>query len=272
LIENDANLGFGGGLNVGLRALLAAEPPDYVILLNQDTVVAPGWLATILEPFDDTDVGAVGCKLLYPDGKTIQHAGAYLEYPRAIAQHLGWHQPDVGQYDQTRDVEYVTAAALALRVAALQEVGIFDEGYNPGYYEDTDLLWRLRQAQYRVVYTGAASSLHLESTSSPDIVRRSKLYNRNRLRFVLKTYPGAAFWQDFVPAERMFIAQHGVADEARALRWAYLHALIALPDILAARGPLHPEDSLDQKEVGRLLLSLRRMIGDCERARLAAVA
>ena len=268
LIENQANLGFGGGVNVGLRALLAEQTPDYVILLNQDTEVAPGWLDGILRPFEDAAVGAVGCKLLYPDNKTIQHAGSRLEYPRALAHHIGWHEADEGQYDLRRDIDYVTGAALALRMTALQAIGLFDEGYNPGYYEDSDLCWRLRHANYRVVYTGSASSVHHESTSSPDKLRQSMIYNRNRLRFVLKTFSTTAFWQDFEPAERQFIARHGIGEEARALRWAYLHALIALPDTLAARGPLHPDDPFDQVQVGRLLISLRRMIGECARARL----
>ncbi len=272
VLENETNLGFGGGVNVGFNLLLESGAPDYLILLNQDTVVAPGWQAAILEPFADENVGAVGCKLLYPDGKTVQHAGAYLEYPRALAQHIGWYEPDKGQYDVTRDVHYVTGAALALRMSALRQVGLFDEGYNPGYYEDSDLCWRLRHASYRIVYTGMASALHQESTSIQDIVRRSRLYNRNRLRFVLKTYSSTSFWQDFVPAERRFIAQHGVDDEARALRWAYLHALIALPSTLAARRPLHSDDALDQVKVGQLLVSLRRTVSDCARARLSQIA
>lgn len=267
VIENSSNLGFGGGVNTGLRALLRARPPDYVVLLNQDAIVAPGWLEGMLRPFDSPRVGAVGCKLLYPDG-TLQHAGAYLEYPRAIAQHIGWHQPDDGRYDLKRDIDYVTGASLALRVTALRRVGLFDEGYNPGYYEDSDLLWRLRRAGYRVVYTGSACAVHHESTSTADTVRRGMLYNRNRLRFILKTLPARAFWEDFVPAERMFIARHGVGDEARALRWAYLHALIALPDTLAARQPLHPADPLDHYAVARVLVSLRRLIGAYTRARL----
>ena len=272
VIENQANLGFGGGVNVGLRTLLAEQGPEYVVLLNQDTEVAPGWLAGMLQPFDDAAVGAVGCKLLYPDNKTIQHAGSRLEYPRALAHHIGWHEADDGQFDLECDIDYVTGAALALRRSALEAVGLFDEGYNPGYYEDSDLCWRLRQARYRVMYNGAASALHHESTSSPNPLRQSMIYNRNRLRFVLKTYTSTAFWQDFEPTERRFIACHGVGNEARALRWAYLHALIALPDTLAARRPLQPDDPFDQEQVGRLLLSLRRMIGECAQVRLAKSA
>jgi GT2 family glycosyltransferase len=267
IIENGANLGFSGGVNVGLRALLRDDPPEAVVLLNQDTIVAADWLERLLDPFVDPEVAAVGCKLLYPDG-TIQHAGAYLEYPRQIAQHIGWHERDAGQYDETREMQYVTGASLALRTAAIQRIGFFDEGYNPGYYEDSDYIWRLRHAGYRVMYTGAASAIHCESASTSDRVRRSMLYNRNRLRFMLKTMPGTAFWQDCVPAEREFIARHGVGEEARALRWAYLHALMMLDDTLRERSRHYPDDPLAREDVGRALLDFRRWLSTCAHTRL----
>ena len=254
IIENGTNLGFSGGVNVGLRALLRSSPPEVVVLLNQDTIVAPNWLEWLIKPFSAPAVGAVGCKLLYPDS-TIQHAGAYLEYPRLIAQHIGWHEHDRGQYDETRELEYVTGAALALRMSGVEQVGFFDEGYNPGYYEDSDFIWRLRAAGYRIMYTGSAHAVNQESSSTSDRVWRSMVYNRNRLRFMLKTVRSTAFWQDCVPAEHAFIAQHGVGDEARALRWAYLHTLIALEDTLQARTAIHPEDPLTHADVACTLLA-----------------
>ena len=71
-----------------------------------------------------------------------------------------------------------------------------------------------------------------------------------------------------MPAEHTFIARHGMGDEARVLRWAYLHALIALPDTLTVRRSLYPQDPLAEAEVGRALMSLRRWISDCARSRL----
>src|SRR5262245_52794363 len=138
LVENGRNLGFSAGMNVGIRLLRdAAEPPDVVVLLNQDTIVASDWLANILAPLEQDDrVAAVGCKIYYLDGRTLQHAGAWLEPGRAIPRHYGYGVLDEGQYDQPRDLEWVTGAALALRCSALDEVGLFDEGYSPAYIED----------------------------------------------------------------------------------------------------------------------------------------
>ncbi|MFO7168409.1 MAG: glycosyltransferase [Chloroflexota bacterium] len=85
LVRSVAPLGFAGACNLGIRAALEGgpgeEPPEAVVLLNQDTVVDPGWLAALLQPLrEDPAAGVVGSLARYPDGR-IQHAGAELLEP-----------------------------------------------------------------------------------------------------------------------------------------------------------------------------------------------
>ena len=148
LLTNDRNLGFAAGNNVGLQ-VLAGMPcetsTDFAVLLNQDTVVHHGWLASLARTFAGTRVGIAGCKLLYPDG-TIQHAGGYLYGPRGETGHRGRHDkaegtttPVAGPPDGLTDIEFVTGAALAISREALATIGPLDEGFWPAYYEDVDL-------------------------------------------------------------------------------------------------------------------------------------
>ncbi len=248
ILRNKRNLGFGGGINVGIRALQALpEPPDLVALLNQDTLLDAGWLEAIIAPFQaDPQVGAVGSKILYDDG-TIQHAGLYLEWPRAVAQHVGWHEPDRGQYDERQVVAMVTGAAIALRMEALKTVGLFDDGYAPAYYEDADLCWRLQRHGYRIIYAPQETLTHYESLSLRDEFIRSSYYNRGRLRFVLKTYQWTDILGSFAESECSFILEHGHTVEARALRWAYIQTLIHLDEILQARSAFYPALEDEQK-------------------------
>jgi GT2 family glycosyltransferase len=246
ILRNRANLGFAGGMNTGIAALRSLPtPPDIVVLLNQDTVVVPQWLGALADTFaDDADLGAAGCKICYADG-TIQHAGMYLEWPRAVAHHVGTHEADDGQYDTLHEYDAVTGAALALRMDALDMVGLFDEGYTPAYYEDVDLCWRLRHAGYRVAYVPQAVLMHHESLSLRDPIVRGQYYNRGRLRYVLKTYSFEDLLGAFIEAEQAFIYQHIHPAEGRVLRRAYMDTLLALPDIWQARadaaGPLSEE-------------------------------
>lgn len=260
LIRNQNNLGFSGGMNIGIRALLAQEqPPEAILLLNQDTLVDQGWLGALTAALEaDPATGAVGCKIRYPDGR-IQHAGVTLDWPRAIVSHVGWHERDEGQYDTPRNFEFLTGAALALRTEALIRVGMLDEGYAPAYFEDVDLCWRLRRFGYQLRYEPRATLIHQESLSLRDELTRSAHYNYGRLRFVLKTYPLADLLGPFAEAERAFACQYAHTAEGRALRWAYDGTLDALPGILAARRDLGVDAPTSVPTAFRdLLVGLRR--------------
>ena len=101
MIENQRNLGFAGGYNVGVQAAQS----EYLLLVNQDVVVREGWLEAMLAALASPDVGIVGCKLLCSDG-TIRHAGGSVSYPLAQLSHRGYHELDQGQWRERR-VQYI---------------------------------------------------------------------------------------------------------------------------------------------------------------------
>ncbi len=261
LIRNQRNLGFAGGMNSGIRALLNdSPPPDVLVLLNQDTVLDPTCIEHLVSPMmTDEQVAAVGAKIRYPDG-TIQHAGVFLEWPRAIVRHIGWHEPDRGQHDTLQEYEFVTGAAIALRTKAIAAVQMFDEGFTPAYFEDIDLCQRLRKQGWKIVYNPAATLVHHESLSLPDELQRSCYYNRGRLRFIFKHYSLHDLEESFLPAELHHIQRHVLwPNEGRALRWAYTETLLHWRTILRGRqqvyGSCHP---LEEERMGHILMQLQR--------------
>jgi GT2 family glycosyltransferase len=181
VIRTGENLGFAGGNNVGIQAARG----EVIVLLNQDTEVEPESLERIAAAFAaDARIGAVGCKLLYPDRKTIQHAGAVI-FPNGNTMHVGVGEEDRGQYDEPRESEYVTGAALGLRRVALEEVGLLDAGYFPAYFEELDLLMRMRRAGWKVWYEPRAVVVHHESqTMGAGSARFVRAYTLNRLRYL----------------------------------------------------------------------------------------
>lgn len=231
LIESERNLGYAGGCNVGLRA----AGGDVLLLLNQDTVVRPGWAATLYAALQDTSVGVVGCKLLYNDG-LVQHAGGILRWPRAEADHWGHCEADDGRWDVPREPDYVSGAAWGMRRDTFERVGELDEGFWPAYYEDDDYCLRVRQAGLRVLYVPRAVAVHAESTS---LGGRSAAYleafHRGRLRLVLKHLSPQQFLDDFAPAEREWLAGPVARDERLALMRVYRAALHMLPALYAAQ-------------------------------------
>lgn len=199
LIRNRRNLGFAGGCNVGLRAAQG----NVLVLLNQDTVVQEGWVDAIVEALQDPQVGVVGCKILEADGKTLHHCGGLLDMDAVETQHRGVGEIDRGQYDRPEDVPFVTGAAYALRRDVLERVGLFDELFYPGYYEDTDYCIRVREAGLRVRYVPAAVVVHSVSASTrQDWIRMRFYYYRNRMICALKHLAVQQFVDRFGPAER----------------------------------------------------------------------
>jgi GT2 family glycosyltransferase len=253
LIENEHNLGFAGGCNVGLQAALR----EHLVLANQDVTVQEGWLEGMLKALAPPEVGIVGCKLLYPDG-TIQHAGGIISYPLGHPNHYGYREPDEGQWDEQREVDYVIGASLGLKRTVLNEIGLFDEGFFPAFYEEVDLCFRARAAGYQVVYTPDAVGIHHETTT---VDREGAEYHRwmgrGRLRFVLKHYTAEQFHDDFVPAEQSWLATLAAPAERAGLRMAYLDTLLGLRDV-PRTGVLAEEDH--EEEVAEALISLREML------------
>lgn len=218
VLRNETNLGFAGGMNVGIRA---SESP-IVVLLNQDAELDSTCLERLFQRFQaDGRVGAVGCKLLFSDRVTLQHAGGYLAYPLALGQHFGYGDRDFGQFDNRTDVEFLSGAVLALRRLALDQVGLLDEQFWPGYFEEVDLCRRLAAAGHRVVYCADAVAIHHESASlGKNSERYFTAYHRSRLKFVLKHYDDDYF-QQFVEAEEMRFPRLGADLERRVLVSVY---------------------------------------------------
>ncbi|NQU43313.1 glycosyltransferase family 2 protein, partial [bacterium] len=148
LIQSPINLGFAGGNNLGLREAHG----DFLLLLNDDTEVYPGWLDALARAATEWPrVGIFGCKLLYPDGKTIQHAGARI-VANGTSAHIGYKEPNDGRFDEPLFCDYVTGAAFAIRRDVYERLGGLDEKYFPIYYEEADYCWQARRIGYGVLY------------------------------------------------------------------------------------------------------------------------
>ncbi|HXH22444.1 MAG TPA: glycosyltransferase family 2 protein [Dehalococcoidia bacterium] len=141
---------------------------EQLLFLNNDVqVIAREWLTAMVEHAQRPEVGAVGAKLLYPDG-TIQHGGVVLGI-RGMAGHAFRHQPDEAEGYQglahvTRNCSAVTAACLLIRRAVFEEVGGFDEALRVDL-NDIDLCLRIRRRGYLIVYTPLARLYHYEGAS-----------------------------------------------------------------------------------------------------------
>jgi GT2 family glycosyltransferase len=154
VLRNEKNLGFAATCNRGIERAIEHDA-DYVLLLNQDTTVAPDMLATLVACGDEHPAaGCIAPKTLamqpMPDGAPqLLYAGAWRQ-----CLPLRQHVPGSGRADRATatspiEVDYAWGHGMLLRSAALRDVGLFDPDFFM-YYEDIDLCLRLHDAGWQI--------------------------------------------------------------------------------------------------------------------------
>lgn len=175
ILRNPTNLGFGPANNQGA----AMARGRYLLLLNSDAWVRPGWLEPLIEVADaDPGVAAVAPKLLYPDGR-LQEAGSIIWRDGRVRQYGDGDRSNRPEYNFRRTVDYASAACLLVRRSTFRSVGGFDPRFAPVYYEDVDLCLALAARPGRVVYQPRSVVEHVRGASSTGGVQSARV-ERNR--------------------------------------------------------------------------------------------
>jgi GT2 family glycosyltransferase len=163
--NTQANLGYAGGNNVGIKQAMAAGA-DYVFILNPDAYVATDCIGTMVAAMEaDQTIAAASPKIYYADSDTVWFAGATLDWRNGTSAHIGQGMQDTGQFDQDIDLSRANGCAMLVRTSALPAVGLLDEQYFL-YYEETDWSVRFTNAGYTLRYIAAAHCYHAASQST----------------------------------------------------------------------------------------------------------
>lgn len=186
LIKNKQNYGFAKGNNIGIKA----SKGEFVVLLNNDTIVHHAWIKELVNvALQDPKIGILGCKLYYHSSNIIQHAGGVLNLYGKGLSHIGQFGEDRGQFNDTASVDFVTGAAMMIKRDVINKIGLLDEEYFM-YYEDVDYCYRAKKAGFKVVYVPQAIVYHYEGFTSNNRLPNKKiiLTERNRMLFLLKNF------------------------------------------------------------------------------------
>lgn len=191
-IQSKENLGFAGGNNLGIRQAKG----EYILLLNNDTEVDPGFLEPLVAKFESNPaIGAISPKIsFFHTPGILQFAGITEFNPYTIRNRgLGYGVPDTGQFEQDALTAYCHGAAMMIPVKVLREIGLMAECYFL-YYEEHDFGSRIRRAGYQLWYVHNSVVHHKESVSTGKLSPLKTYYmNRSRLLFLRRNSKGFTF-------------------------------------------------------------------------------
>lgn len=192
-VRHSSNLGFVRNCN----ATAALARGRYVVFLNNDTQVLPGWLDELIGTLrGNPGIGLAGSKLVYPDGR-LQECGGIVWRDGSAWNFGRLDDPRRPEYCYLRDIDYVSGASIALPRSLWEELGGFDELFVPAYAEDVDLAFRVRARGLRTVVQPLSQLLHFEGISSgTDLGQGAKAYQVENLRKL------HARWQEVLAGHR----------------------------------------------------------------------
>lgn len=237
LIKNSRNLGFAGGVNVGIRQALE-HGAEAVALFNNDAFADKDWLEHLVRRLQrDGEVGIVTCKFMRHDKKRFDSTGDFFnKYGNAWPR--GRNERDEGQYDTPGVVFGASGGASLYRASMLKDIGLFDERFF-AYYEDVDISFRAQLAGWKVLYEPRSVAYHHVGGTSSKLGDFARYHGLKNLWFLYtKNMPGYLFFK-YLP---FFLYQFARSTASNIIRgsfklylralWAYLRAL---PGVLRDR-------------------------------------
>ncbi len=193
LVESIINYGFAGGNNLGIMR----SRGEYVLLLNNDTIVEPNFLEPLVNKFQEhPEIGAISPKIRYYYKKdTLQYVG-FTEINKYTNRNitLGDGELDIGQYEVDKETAYCHGAAMMVPMKVIKEVGMMSYEFFL-YYEEADWCIRIRNAGYQIFYVHNSLVFHKGSvTTGKNSALKTYYLTRNRIVFMRRNIHGFVFF------------------------------------------------------------------------------
>ncbi len=179
ILELGSNTGYGGGCNAGYERARSTGA-DYVVFLNNDTVVDPGFLAPLLTPLRERSaVGMTAPRIYYMDRPDrIWYAGGFADLRTGRFAHRGIRRRDAKRFGVAKETGYATGCCLAMRTADFGRAGGFDRRFWM-YGEDVDLSLKVRRSGKLILYTPSSKVWHRVSSSGGGQLHPRKLWRKH---------------------------------------------------------------------------------------------
>jgi hypothetical protein len=188
IIQNKQNLGFAEGSNVGIKYALKNKA-DYVLLLNNDTVVDKRFLSEMMKAAESNEKIGIVCPKVYFYSKPriLQYAGLKFNFNKGKSNLIGYNEKDFRQFDKIQEADFCGGTCMLVKKGVFEKIGFFDKTYF-AYFEDNNFGFRARKAGYKIIFCNKAKIWHKISASTGGQSNPFKEHymNRNRIIFMKK--------------------------------------------------------------------------------------
>lgn len=166
-LQLDKNYGFTGGNNRGIEFLQKEYNPDYILLLNNDTIVHKDFLEEMVNTFySDEKIGIVVPKIYYYHKPSyIYYAGGYINKLSGMGEHYGKGKLDEPKYDLAKEVTFANGCAFMVRKKMIKQIGYLDDNFF-AINEDLDYSLRVRRSGLKIFYAPKSRIWHKEGYAS----------------------------------------------------------------------------------------------------------
>lgn len=189
LIKNKENYGFAEGNNIGINFAINNLKSDYILLLNNDTVVDRAFLNELINVAEnDPQIGAVGPKTYFYDKKDMIQwaAGGFMEPEYFKVESIGSFEVDNGQYDENLELDYISGSCVLCKREVIEKAGLLDHSYFM-YFEDVDWSIKILRNAYKCYYVYKSKIWHKMGVSSNNCFK-TRYYHMNRIYLVKKNF------------------------------------------------------------------------------------
>ena len=197
LIQTGANLGFAGGNNVGIRYALS-RGFDYVLLLNNDTVVEERFLEPLIQSFKTSKEIAAGSIIYYYDKpKVINFAGGKINLWKGSTPHIGINQVDNGQFRDMKESDYIAGSSFLIKTEFIKKLGLLNEAYFL-YAEEVDYCIRIKKYGFKIILIPESRIWHKISSSVGKEHSTTFLYHSTKSKILfMKKHAKIYHWGSF---------------------------------------------------------------------------
>jgi len=185
VINNNSNLGYARGNNIGVREAVSCGA-DWVMLLNDDTVVSEDFLSILLETAEKSpDTGMVGPKIFYYDSpESVWFDGAHFDFKTCSINTLNSYASEINEHSAALESDYITGCALLIKSHVIDKIGLLNERFFL-YWEDVDWGLRAKKAGLKNFVVPQSRIWHKVSASTGGMDSLLRAYHKTRSHLLM---------------------------------------------------------------------------------------